>query len=148
MTVQLCVDACHSAGYTLAGAEYGGECYCDDAYNNGGGPASDQSSCSMTCNGNATEYCGGPGRLNLYSYGGATPAAAAPATTTTAATVTPTLPSNFATLGCYTDTNGKRALGHYFDGPNGKMTVETCINLCSTNGFMIAGVEYGKQPHG
>jgi hypothetical protein len=30
MTVQLCVDACNSAGYSLAGAEYADECYwCD-----------------------------------------------------------------------------------------------------------------------
>ena len=145
MTVQLCVDACYSAGYFLAGTEYGGECCCDNTYNYIGGLASDPTSRSMACNGNATEYCGGPGSLNLYSHGGTTPAAAAPMTTTVAPEVTPTLPTNFATLGCYADTNGTRALSHYFNTPDGKMTVETCINACSTNGFTIAGVEYGKQ---
>lgn len=100
----------------------------------------------MTCNGNSTEYCGGPGRLNLYSYGGATPAAAAaPSLTTAAPTDTPTLPSNFATLGCYTDSTGQRALSHFFNAASGGMTVEICINLCSTNGYAIAGVEYGGE---
>lgn len=28
MTVQLCLDACYSASYILAGVEYGQECYC------------------------------------------------------------------------------------------------------------------------
>ena len=99
----------------------------------------------MTCNGNSTEYCGGPGRLNLYSYGGATPAAAAPSPTVAATTHTPTLPSNFATLGCYTDNTGQRALSHAFNAPSGGMTVEKCINLCTTNGYTIAGVEYGMS---
>ena len=145
MTVQLCVDACNAAGYSLAGAEYGGECYCDNALENSG-PASDATTCSMTCNGNSTEYCGGPERLNLYSYGGATPVAAAPTNTATAtSTHTPTLPSNFATLGCYTDTTGQRALTHFFNAPSGGMTVEKCINLCLTNGYNIAGVECGAE---
>jgi len=58
MTIQLCVSGCETAGYLLAGAEYAGECYCDNAFINGG-PASDQTICSMKCNGNSTEYCGG-----------------------------------------------------------------------------------------
>lgn len=35
---------------------------------NGGAPAT--SGCSMLCEGNKLEFCGGPGRMNLYSYGG------------------------------------------------------------------------------
>jgi hypothetical protein len=47
MTVGLCTSAC--AGYALAGLEYGGECYCGNALQNGGSAAGD--GCNMACNG-------------------------------------------------------------------------------------------------
>lgn len=31
MTVELCLDACHSAGYSVAGVEWSQECYCGQA---------------------------------------------------------------------------------------------------------------------
>ena len=43
---------------------------CDNAVRNGGGPASDGSAqCNMACSGNAVEICGGPNRLDLYTFG-------------------------------------------------------------------------------
>jgi hypothetical protein len=42
MTIALCTKACQNAGYTLAGAEYGGECYCGNSFT-AGGPAPDGS---------------------------------------------------------------------------------------------------------
>lgn len=144
MTIQLCVSACKTAGYSLAGAEYAGECYCGNALINGG-PASDQTICRMKCNGNSTEYCGGAGAMNLYSFGGAAPVSASPVTSTPVPSATVTLPSSWASLGCYTDTNGQRALTNFRNNPNGGMTVETCIGLCANDGFSIAGVEYGGE---
>lgn len=48
MTNEVCQTQCKNAGYTLAGTEYSGECYCDDTLRNGGGPASDgNAGCSM-----------------------------------------------------------------------------------------------------
>lgn len=143
MTVQLCVDACHTAGYSLAGAEYGGECYCANTLSVGGPAAS--SDCSMTCNGNSSEWCGGPGRLNLYSYGGATPVTTTPPADSPVTPVTPSVPSSWTALGCYDDDVGKRALAHGFNGPSTGMTPETCISICSSNGYSIAGVEYGSE---
>ncbi|KAH8808680.1 glycosyl hydrolase catalytic core-domain-containing protein [Xylogone sp. PMI_703] len=68
MTVELCEQTCQGQGYTLAGLEYGGECYCGNSFQNGGGPAPDgNAGCNMKCNGNAAETCGGPNRLNVYS---------------------------------------------------------------------------------
>ena len=142
MTIELCTSACTAAGYSLAGAEYGGECYCDNTYSVGG-PASDQTICSMKCNGDATNYCGGAGAMNLYSFGGATPVSATPATPTPVQLATVVLPSSWASLGCYTDTNGKRALTDFFTNPT--MTVEICIGLCGNAGYTIAGVEYGGE---
>ena len=69
MTVELCTSACQSAGYSLAGVEYAGECYCDNSLQGGhlvsGNPS--DSGCNMACNGDSSEYCGGPDRLNLYT---------------------------------------------------------------------------------
>lgn len=43
---------------------------CGKTFSNGAEKAPDNSGCNMVCNGNSTEYCGGPGALNVYSYGG------------------------------------------------------------------------------
>ena len=44
---------------------------CGNSLQNGGGPAPDgNTGCSMACNGNAAQMCGGPNRLDLYSYTG------------------------------------------------------------------------------
>ncbi|KAF2007335.1 copper radical oxidase [Amniculicola lignicola CBS 123094] len=68
LTVALCTSACHAGGYKYSGVEYSGECYCDDEIRNLGAPA-DASGCSMSCNGNSTEFCGGSNRLSLYQFG-------------------------------------------------------------------------------
>lgn len=70
MSIEACQTECHSLGYTLAGVEYGDECYCDNKLENGGVIASDGSAqCNMKCANNAAETCGGPNRLDLYSWG-------------------------------------------------------------------------------
>jgi len=67
MSILNCVTACN--GYAFAGTEYGGECYCGNALMNGGGPAVDGNlQCQMTCNGNSSEFCGGPSRLDMYIW--------------------------------------------------------------------------------
>jgi hypothetical protein len=69
MTNAKCRDACFSAGYILAGTEYAGECFCDNALRNGGGPTPDgNAGCNVACNGNQTEMCGGSNRLTLFRY--------------------------------------------------------------------------------
>jgi hypothetical protein len=90
MTVENCQAACQAAKYTLAGVEYAAECYCDNQLEHGGGPAPDGNAlCDMSCNGNPNEICGGPNRLNLYSYvGGPTSSATSTSTTSTSTTAT------------------------------------------------------------
>lgn len=71
MTVENCEAGCLSRGYTLAGVEYANQCYCGDTLENGSGPASDGNAlCDMACTGDSSETCGGPNRLDLYSYVG------------------------------------------------------------------------------
>ncbi|AEO69191.1 uncharacterized protein THITE_2119320 [Thermothielavioides terrestris NRRL 8126] len=66
-----CVNYCASKGFSIAGTEYGGECYC------GNGLSSldklDEASCSMACKGDAGQTCGGNWALTLYTKGGAAP---------------------------------------------------------------------------
>ena len=146
MTVELCQAACHSGGYTLAGVEYGGECYCDNSVHNGGGPAPDgNAGCNMPCNGNTTETCGGPNRLDLYTYGGGS---GTPTSTSSSATSTATGPAivssigQYNFLGCYTEATGARALqGATFNEPG--MSLEICAAHCAT--FTYFGVEYGTE---
>ncbi|KAM3512081.1 hypothetical protein MY11210_004278 [Beauveria gryllotalpidicola] len=68
-TVKSCVDACKAGSYIYAGLEYGGECWCGNAFAAGAvvAPLSD---CNMLCNDNGTEYCGAGSRLNVYQLGG------------------------------------------------------------------------------
>ncbi|KZV88699.1 WSC-domain-containing protein [Exidia glandulosa HHB12029] len=66
MTVEKCLDACASAGFNVAGIQFGEECRCDNAVLPAG-PKLPDSSCMLPCNGNANEYCGGPG-TNLVYY--------------------------------------------------------------------------------
>ncbi|EMT63145.1 WSC domain-containing protein 2 [Fusarium odoratissimum] len=64
-TVANCVQACSNENFVYAGVEYGGECYCGNSFSDGSVPAP-ITDCGMTCNGNSSEYCGGPSRLNVY----------------------------------------------------------------------------------
>ncbi|KAG7108844.1 WSC domain-containing protein like [Verticillium longisporum] len=159
MTVAKCLAACRAGNYKLGGVEYGGECYCDNSLKNGGAPAVD--GCNMLCNGNITEYCGGPDRLNLYNYKEVVDVSSkvttTPEPTGTASvietvlptsTITPTGPSHpetvgpYSWVGCRTEATGARALGAK-ELANDQMTLETCQTFCT--GFKYFGTEYGRE---
>lgn len=65
MTNDKCVQFCFGKGFPYAGTEYTSECYCGTQLATGGVEAAD-GDCSSSCGGNATQPCGGPGRLTLY----------------------------------------------------------------------------------
>ncbi|ODN89698.1 WSC domain-containing protein [Cryptococcus wingfieldii CBS 7118] len=67
MTPQVCIAACQAKGYTIAGIEYSSECYCANAFSTGS-VAADDSSCSMSCSGDALQTCGGSRRLSTWTY--------------------------------------------------------------------------------
>ena len=145
--------------------EYGSECYCDNAPQNYGGPATDGSiGCNMACQGNADELCGGPGRLNVYQFN-STGLPASSSTSSVAGAPTPPPGGNggggaasptslsyvnstaiapFTYQGCYTEGNGGRAFTMQ-QPDNQTMTVESCIAECSGLGYTIAGMEYSSQ---
>ena len=59
MTVQNCIDACITAGFTVAGVEYANECYCGSAIP----PIAATDNCFMGCEGDSAHLCGGPNRV-------------------------------------------------------------------------------------
>ncbi|KAF8525138.1 copper radical oxidase [Hysterangium stoloniferum] len=151
MTVQLCLDACFTAGYHLGGVEFAVECYCDVSFKNGGAPVTD-GRCNMICAGNSTEFCGGPSGLNMYNFtgtitnppnpnpnppggGGGTGSAPAPVTN---------LPGTFKSAGCFVDNAFGRVLTTQLPD-NNALTVESCVNSCAASNFTIAGLEFSVQ---
>ena len=86
LTVETCAAFCD--GYAYFGLEYSTECYCGDEL---AGEAAAEADCGMLCGGSASEWCGGPNRLNLYAVNPITP----PTPSSTAAEVTAT-PSSTA----------------------------------------------------
>ncbi len=69
MTVESCIAICSGKKNTVAGMEYGVQCFCDNAIVNGGKPATAQTECNTVCGGNSAEQCGGGNRMNIYASG-------------------------------------------------------------------------------
>jgi hypothetical protein len=46
-TVTSCINACQAAGFTLAGMEFGQECYCGKALTNGAAKANADTECNV-----------------------------------------------------------------------------------------------------
>ncbi|OAP55531.1 hypothetical protein AYL99_10504 [Fonsecaea erecta] len=67
MSNAACVSFCDSRGYTIAGTEYAGQCFCGDEITT---PQLDEGSCNMACTGAAGEMCGGPGAFSLWTKSG------------------------------------------------------------------------------
>ena len=67
MTVESCVQKCNNAGYTIAGLEWGRECWCGKTIAAKGNPrAGVVGDCSKPCTGNSNQKCGNGGALSLY----------------------------------------------------------------------------------
>ncbi|KAF1949918.1 DUF1929-domain-containing protein [Byssothecium circinans] len=165
LTTESCVAACRSAGYFYAGTEYAGECYCDNAFRNGGGPAPDGDvGCNMACLGNRTQTCGGADRLNMYQFGNGPSSTSSTAPTeqptgqptfqptdTPATTSSPTsvpvataLPTGWTYKGCWIDNINGRIMGTQLSDDN-QMTIESCVARCINLGYTVAGMQYATQ---
>ncbi|KAH8985362.1 WSC domain-containing protein [Lactarius akahatsu] len=86
-TVGSCVAACQAQGFSLAGVEFGRECWCGSQLQHGSAffgnsdgirngnfrNYPDEPHCNMACQGDPTKICGGPALLNLYNFTGTYP---------------------------------------------------------------------------
>ncbi|KAH0559498.1 hypothetical protein GP486_003989 [Trichoglossum hirsutum] len=161
MTVELCRDGC--SGYNFFGVEYGRECYCGGAINNGSVLAPSQSDCNFPCPGNNSELCGAGNRLDMYklktvsrvkartSIGNVTPAGANITTIGTSdavrANTSNALDSvsvgSWQYIGCFTD-QIPRGLSQEFESTY-QMTAQECQSFCLNRNFPLSGVEFGRE---
>ncbi|KAJ9123152.1 hypothetical protein QFC22_001345 [Naganishia vaughanmartiniae] len=65
-SISVCTAICGQMGYEYAGAEYGQECYCGNAYNGDGGQVFADSDCEIPCPGDNKQACGNAWRIALY----------------------------------------------------------------------------------
>ena len=65
MTNQACVSFCDTAGYSMAGTEYSGQCFCGNSLS--GSTKQDDAKCSMACTGDNGQVCGGGSLLSVFS---------------------------------------------------------------------------------
>ncbi|GAA6036330.1 hypothetical protein JCM8097_001670 [Rhodosporidiobolus ruineniae] len=161
-TVEGCLDACTSAGYSRCGVEWDGECWGANSLDKTS-ITLDDSACNKVCADDKTEICGGTGgesgaAFQLFSASTSSPTTTTPASAS--ATPTPTASTSLPTggdvvetvnseagpawsnNGCYGDLKyGTRALPNLLaqatDG-----TVEGCVNACQEAGYSLCGVEY------
>ncbi|KAN0133552.1 WSC domain containing protein [Lactarius tabidus] len=148
-TVESCVAACQALGFSLAGVEYGRECWCGSELQHGSTFYGNENGidptapfhrydpngiyCDMGCEGNPAELCGGPALLDLYNFTGTYPIGAS---------VVPAA-GEWNSLGCYSDTVSSRTLERSVDA--GSTTVESCVSACQSQMFTIAGLEYAQE---
>ncbi|KAJ7591598.1 hypothetical protein C8J56DRAFT_1137522 [Mycena floridula] len=135
-TVESCVATCDAANFTVAGMEFADECYCGNRLVNGA-TLGDETTCSMGCAGNASEACGGPNRLSVYSSTKTVTVLAPPKKPTT-------LPGHWTYEGCYVDSRDDRVLPWTIVSVD-NTTVEGCLNQCVEYGYDAAGLEAGDE---
>jgi hypothetical protein len=61
-----CMSFCDSRGFPVAGTEYAGQCFCGAEISS---PQLSEDQCNMACTGDASQTCGGPGALTVYTKG-------------------------------------------------------------------------------
>lgn len=107
---------CHSKTQPISNTDFAS--YCDNDLQNGGAPVSD-GRCSMECNGDSTDTCGGPNGLSMMFFSG------------------------WYSQGCWAEGNGGRVLpnGQNVVGGTNNMTVENCCAACKMAGYKLAGME-------
>ncbi|KAF8263422.1 copper radical oxidase [Lactarius quietus] len=138
LTIESCVQSCASQSFTLAGAEYGVQCFCGDELVEGAvlAPNTD---CSMACGGNAAESCGGPNRLSVYTSTGNVTAQPVPTVQTTG------LPGSWQYSQCFAEPPGARVFPLYQINLINNNSATNCLSLCSEFGYPAAGMEYSNQ---
>ena len=146
-SVEHCASEC--SGFAYFGVEYGMECYCGNTISGGSamvaGSTPGATGCDMVCSGNASEYCGGSNRINIYVEASSTSTASSVTPTSTGPVHVQTV-GDYAYQGCWNDiaqtTNTRTLSGASFVNPSG-MTVELCATECA--GYAWMGVEYGQE---
>ncbi|KAH7886764.1 copper radical oxidase-like protein [Phlebopus sp. FC_14] len=137
-TIESCISHCSSANFTTAGIEYSTQCFCGDYLINGATLAS-ESDCNMACGGNATEACGGPNRISVYTSASNVTVLPVPTTQKTS------LSGQWQYQGCLAEPSGGVRIFPYELDWTTNNTIDGCLNQCAAFGYPAAGLEYGEQ---
>ncbi|KAJ7721547.1 glycoside hydrolase superfamily [Mycena maculata] len=145
LTPALCQSTCASQGFTIAGVEYGSQCYCGNSLVGGTPTSASTSDCNTPCAGDPSSLCGGSWRIQVYTAPTATTTATTTSVTTTAATSAPASTSTGWVLSnaCAVDTSARVLQG--YSVTTSSLTPALCQSTCASQGFTMAGVEYGLQ---
>lgn len=127
MTTQACAAFC--ANYQYFGTEYGRECFCGNTI--APNTLAAVEGCTMPCSGDASQICGAGDHLNIYINN---------------AYVAPSIAAieGYTYKGCRTEPAVGRALPDRVYGDD-SLTPSTCASLCSADGFIYAGLEFGRE---
>lgn len=68
MSNEKCIKACVGLGFSVAGTEYGGQCYCGNELE--GSDRLEDSACNNACEDSPSTMCGGSWALSVYSQSG------------------------------------------------------------------------------
>jgi hypothetical protein len=68
VTNDKCTAYCDTKGFTIAGTEYGGQCFCGNALV--GSSELTEDNCDMPCEGDGEQICGGHLTLTVYKKNG------------------------------------------------------------------------------
>lgn len=63
MTIEKCIEHCSSKGHVFAGTQWSEECWCGGTFD---ASTLGSNSCTMTCKGDESQYCGNGERLSVY----------------------------------------------------------------------------------
>ncbi|TVY28312.1 WSC domain-containing protein [Lachnellula hyalina] len=144
-TLQTCAQTCYGLGYSIAGAEYGVQCFCDNFVYAGGALAANQGDCNTQCPGATSENCGAGSRMTIYSN-------STPQVFQAPGPQQAGLPTGWAYAGCLQDNipaaeNAQISISvfPYKLWDSATNTPEACIKQCQEFGFNAAGLEYGSQ---
>lgn len=139
LTPQTCIAMCAAQGYSVAGAEYSFQCFCDNFIRNGGQLANSDSECNAACAGDNTQTCGGGNRLSIYSNQTNVTVYPVPTVQTT------NLPGSWKYVGCLRDdADNVRALPYQIILETNN-SASNCISQCSNFGYNAGGMEYGNE---
>ncbi|KAG2002470.1 hypothetical protein CC2G_004661 [Coprinopsis cinerea AmutBmut pab1-1] len=136
-TVQTCIAACQTANFTLAGIEFGVECFCGNTLVNGAEQVAD-GQCSMECGGDSEQACGGPSRLSVYTSTGNVEALPVPTTQTD------NLPGNWEYRGCLVEAVGRRMFPNQILWERNNSAV-ACMEQCAKFGYPASATEFGYE---
>jgi hypothetical protein len=131
-TIELCTQTCAAGNQSIAGLEFGTQCFCGNSLGYLATEVID-SSCGTSCAGNSSEVCGGSNRLSLFSNG---------QPTIQAAPGNPEVVDGFYYIDCYTEATSGRALSAASTSGS-SMTLEACGTFCT--GYQYFGAEYGGE---